>query len=66
MNIIDKNTLNSIKQDMMKGKRTIKAIAAECSIFEDQADNDEAKAAYARLSDCKTRKAMYAVFCSII
>ena len=66
MNNIDINTIKGIKSDMMKGKRTIKAIAAECAVFEDQADNDEARAAYARLSDCKTRKAMYAVLATLV
>lgn len=65
MNTIDINTINGIKSDLEKGKRTVKAIAEECRIFEEQCDNDEAKAIYARLSDCKTRKAMSAVFNSI-
>ncbi|MDI5767639.1 hypothetical protein MJN71_20815 [Salmonella enterica subsp. enterica serovar Cerro] len=65
MNIIDKNTIESIKAELATGKRTIKAIAAECGIFENQADNDEAKAAYARLADCKSRKEFAAVFATI-
>lgn len=65
MNIIDLNTINGIKADLAAGKRTIKSIAAECRIFEDQASDDEAKAAYARLSDCKTRKEFAAVFATI-
>ncbi len=65
MNTIDTNTINGIKTDLAKGKRTVKAIAAECRIFEEQADNDEAKAAYARLSDCKTRAEFAAVFASL-
>lgn len=65
MNIIDTNTINGIKADLAAGKRTIKAIAAECRIFESQASDDEAKAVYARLSDCKNRKEFAAVFATI-
>ena len=65
MNIIDTNTIKGIAADLAAGKRTIKAIAAECRIFEVQADSDEAKAAYARLSDCRTRKEFAAVFATI-
>jgi len=65
MKTIDINTINGIKADLNKGKRTVKAIAAECRIFEQQADNDEAKAIYARLSDCTSRKAFASVFATI-
>lgn len=65
MNTIDINTINGIKADLANGKRTVKSIAAECRIFENQAGNDEAKAVYARLSDCKNRKEFAAVFASI-
>lgn len=65
MNRIDLNTIEGIKKDLAEGKRTIKKIRAECSFFENQADNDEAKAIYARLSDCKNRKEFSAVFASI-
>lgn len=65
MNNIDRNTIKGIEADLAAGKRTIKAIAAECRTFEQQADNDEAKAAYARLSDCKNRKEFAAVFASL-
>ncbi|EEO3278660.1 hypothetical protein G6K69_003737 [Salmonella enterica subsp. enterica serovar Rubislaw] len=65
MNTIDKNTIEGIKAELANGKRTVKAIAAECSIFENQEDNDEAKAVYARLADCKSRKEFAAVFATI-
>lgn len=65
MNIIDTNTVKSIKEDVLNGKRKLKDIAAECRIFEQQADNDEAKAVYARLSDCSNRKEFAAVFATI-
>ncbi len=55
LNIIDRNTVNGIIADVEAGKRTLKAIAKECLIIETQADNDYAKACYARLADCKTR-----------
>lgn len=61
LNIIDRNTVNSIIADVEAGKRTIKAIAKECNIFETQADTDYAKACYARLADCKTRAQFKAV-----
>lgn len=65
MNIIDTNTIKGIKEDVAAGKRTLKAIAAECQMFEAQADNDEAKAIYARLADCSSRKEFNAVFASL-
>lgn len=65
LNIIDINTINGIKADIESGKRTLKAIAKECGIFETQADTDYAKACYARLADCKTRKDFHAVIESI-
>lgn len=59
------NTIESIKADLAAGKRTIKKIAAECRVYEEQATCDEAKAAFARLSDCATRKEFAAVFATI-
>lgn len=65
MNTIDKFTIEGIKDELANGKRTLKAIAAECRIYETQTECDEAKAAYARLSDCKNRKEFAAVFATI-
>lgn len=65
MNTIDKNTIKGIKADVENGKLTLKKIARECRFFEAQTDNDEARAAYARLSDCTTRKEFAAVFATI-
>lgn len=65
MEITDINTINGIKKHLADGKRTVKAIAAECRMFEGQTGCDEAKAVYARLSDCKNRKQFEAVFASL-
>lgn len=65
MNAVNINTIKGIKADIEKGNRKLKDIAAECRIFERQADEDEAKAAYARLSDCTTRKMFYEVMATI-
>lgn len=50
------NTLKGIRDDLAKGKRTVKKIAAECSTFEQQIKDDYAKSIFARLADCKSRK----------
>ncbi|HFV9492595.1 TPA: hypothetical protein ACIAM1_002357 [Salmonella enterica subsp. enterica serovar Chester] len=65
MEITDINTINGIKKDLADGKRTVKAIAAECRIFKEQTSHEEAKAVYARLSDCTNRKQFEAVFASL-
>ena len=65
MNTVNINTIKSIELDIITGKRSLKNIAAECKIFEVQANSDEAKAVYARLSDCKTRKEFSSVFSSL-
>jgi hypothetical protein len=65
MKQVDINTLNGIKEDLLKGKRSVKSIAKECLCFEKQSDDDYSKSIYARLSDCKTRKHFNEVFASI-
>jgi len=59
------NTLNGIKADLANGKRKVKDIASECRYFESQVQEDEAKAAFARLSDCTTRKEFASVFATL-
>lgn len=59
------NTLNGIKEELAKGKRTVKAIAAECRIMENQVSDDYSKAVFARLSDCTSRKEFAAVFATL-
>lgn len=59
------NTLNGIKEELSKGKRTVKSIAAECRTFENQVSDDLAKSIFARLSDCATRKEFNEVFASL-
>lgn len=65
METIITNTIKGIAVDLAAGKRTMKSIAAECRIFEQQSDSDEAKAAFARLSDCTTRAQFSAVINSL-
>lgn len=59
------NTLLGIIESLSQGKRTIKSIAAECGILENQVGEDCHKAVFARLSDCKTRAEFAAVFASL-
>jgi hypothetical protein len=59
------NTINGIKEDLAKGKRTVKSIAAECGIFESQASGDLSKSIFARLADCTSRKEFQTVFASL-
>lgn len=65
MKQVDLNTINCVKKQVAEGKRTLKKIAYDCSYFEKHADCDEAKAAYARLADCKTRAQFNAVIKSL-
>lgn len=65
LHIIDINTINDVKKQVEAGKKSIKAIAEECRIYEHQADCEKAQAIYARLSDCKNRKEFAAVFATI-
>lgn len=65
MNIIDTRTIMGIAAEVAEGKRTLKSIADECRHFEKQTGCDEAKAAYARLSDCKNRAQFNAVIKSL-
>lgn len=53
--IATENTIIDITRQLGEGKRTLKAIAAECRVFEQQSQDDYSKAAFARLADCKTR-----------
>lgn len=50
------NTLKGIEADLTKGKRTVKAIAKECALFESQSNDDRSKSIFASLANCKTRK----------
>lgn len=65
MNIETKNTVDGIKEDIKAGKRTLKSIAQECRIFENQVSDDENKAIFARLSDCTTRAQFKSVIDSL-
>lgn len=65
LEIIDINTINGVKREVEAGKKSLKAIAEECRIYEYQSDNEKAQAIYARLSDCATRKEFAAVFATI-
>lgn len=65
MNTVTANTVKGIQQDLAAGKRTLKAIAAECRMFEQQVSDDESKAIFARLSDCTTRAQFAAVIASL-
>jgi len=56
MDTVTRNTVYDIKAALQIGKRTLKSIAAECAVYEVQSNTDEAKAVFARLADCKTRK----------
>lgn len=56
MDTVTRNTVYDIKAALQIGKRTLKAIAAECALFEAQVQDDASKAVFARLADCKTRK----------
>ena len=59
--IATENTILGIIEVLGEGKRTLKSIAAECRIFEEQSNDDYSKAAFARLSDCKTRADFWSV-----
>nr|UVN10049.1 MAG: hypothetical protein [Bacteriophage sp.]UVX66076.1 MAG: hypothetical protein [Bacteriophage sp.] len=63
--IATENTILSIIKAIGEGKRTLKSIAAECRIFEEQSNDDYSKAAFARLSDCKTREDFWSVLKTI-
>lgn len=65
METVFANTIKSISDDLAAGKRTVKAIAAECAMFETQIEGDYMKACFARLADCRTRKDFAAVIASI-
>ena len=65
MNIIDTRTIMGIAAEVAEGKRTLKSIANECRHFEKQTNCYEAKAAYTRLSWCKTRAQFNAVIKSL-
>lgn len=60
------NTLNGIKEDLAKGKRSVKAIAQECATMEKQVKDDYSKSVLARLSDCKNRKEFETVLNSVL
>lgn len=60
------NTLNGIKDDLKKGKRSVKSIAQECATMEKQVHDDYSKSVLARLSDCKNRKEFETVLNSVM
>ena len=60
------NTLNGIKEDLAKGKRSVKDIAKECATMEKQVHDDYSKSVLARLSDCKNRKEFENVLNSVL
>lgn len=60
------NTLNGIKEDLAKGKRSVKDIAKECAVMEKQVHDDYSKSVLARLADCKNRKEFETVLKSVL
>ncbi|UMO77987.1 hypothetical protein [Escherichia phage ZL19] len=58
MDIAIKNTLNEIAMEIKDARRRVKDIAESCAFCVKQTDDPEAKALFAKLSECKTRKQM--------
>lgn len=59
------NTVASIKADVLKGKRTIKKITAECKIFAEQVE-EEYKDFFNAMSECKTRREFESFFSLVL
>lgn len=53
--LVVKNTVEGIKADLAKGKRTIKKIAAECAVMAQQVE-PEYRDYFLAMSECKTRR----------
>lgn len=58
MDIAAKNTLNEIAMQIQVARRRVKDIAGSCAFCVKQTNDPEAKALFAKLSKCKTRKQM--------
>lgn len=53
--LVVKNTVEGIKADLAKGKRTLKKIAAECTVMAQQVE-PEFRDYFEAMSQCKTRR----------
>lgn len=65
MDQVIRNTLETVLAAIGNPKTSLKVVAADCRVYETQVSDDWSKAAFARLSDCTTRKQFISVLSSL-
>lgn len=65
MNQITRTTLETVLAAISNPKTSLKVVATDCRYYEKQVSDDWSKAAFARLSDCTTRKQFISVLNSL-